>query len=242
MIYFPAKHYFEALSPQLEEDEEEIFFHHPTEDLYCNQLGIIFYNEEKYYMVHTSAGTTLRYTDRESGHQTKRAVGAKARIVWECYNSSGKTMTHPHFYHRNGNVMDFSYGNVVTAEDLTSKERMMVAGKRRRFIQESIRYLIQLEKKHEEGMGIEALYQSLMLPDWLVNGRQKLDGAPPKKERRPYTGGGRKSLVTLEEEEKVEELYFAGLTFKQITAEMGWKSLTKAKRIVRVRGLSRRNK
>lgn len=242
MIYFPARHYFEALSPQLEEHEEEIQFPHPTEDLYCNQLGIIFYNEEKYYMVHASSGITLRHTDAQSGHQTKRAVGAKARIVWECYNSTGKTMTHPHFYHKNGNVLDFSYGNIVTAEDLTSKERMIVANKRRKFIHESVRYLIQLEKKHEEGMGIEELYKSLMLPDWLINQRQKLTGAPPKKERRPSSAGGRRSLVTLEEEDKVERLYWAGFTFKQITAEMGWKSLTKAKRIARLRNLNRRNK
>ena len=241
MIVYPSRHLFEALSPTLEEGEEELRFQHPVEGIFCNQLGILFYDESRYYMVHHGGTTTVRYIDAESGHQTKKALGTKARVVWECYHGREMTQSYAHFYHRNGNIMDFSYGNIVTAEELSPKERILVASKRRKFIQGSIKYLIQLEKRHEEGMGIEALHEALMLPDWLINSRRKLDGAPPKKERRPYSGSGKKSMVTIEQEEKVETLYLSGITIKQITAEMGWKSTSKVKRIIRIRALSRKN-
>ena len=60
MKFHKFTNYFNALSPSLEEHEEEIFFHHPVlPDVYCNQLGALYVDEDRYKVKQTRAGVNI---------------------------------------------------------------------------------------------------------------------------------------------------------------------------------------
>ena len=108
MIIHPTTNYFDALSPQLEDHEPEIFFQHPTEDIKCNQIGAIYYNEEKYFYLNVAIGGVIREAAYRPGEKSRRNVGSKVRVVWECY--TGKVYDGPgtpHFFFGNGNLLDY---------------------------------------------------------------------------------------------------------------------------------------
>ena len=51
MIRSTHVNYFEQVLPKLEDEEEEVWFTHPTENIKCNQIGFLVYDDQEYMMV-----------------------------------------------------------------------------------------------------------------------------------------------------------------------------------------------
>ena len=231
MIVYPAKHLFEAKFPTLEDDEEEIFFHHPVHDIKCNQLGVIYCNES-IYGVYDKRGTSMvRVT------KTSISVGTKCKVVFECY--TGKTIHSPHFFYVNGNPLDLRKENLVVSGPLSGKEREPYLKTKNRFIKASVEHLLKLEAKMEvQGIDKTELHEMLLLPQWLIGARERYV-APAPKQPRITSRGVAKPRTTDEEADEIEKLFYMGLTFYAIIDRMGWKSTSRVKKIVQDRKLVR---
>ena len=234
MIVPKATNIFDALAPMLEDHEEELFFQHPTEDIKCNQLGVVYYNEDKYLYLHNKQGGSFM----ESG--TRRNLGSKVRIVWECYR--GQTHSgagSPHFFFANGNILDYRPENVFLSNELMPKEKAEMARSKAKFILFSIQRLMELEIYYEKrGIKKEDLYTAMLIPVWLVNARKRITPPLVGGEKKPPQKG-KKTRTTPEEIDEVIKLFKMGLTYYNIMIRMGWKSNQRIKKIVQDYGLVR---
>lgn len=227
MIVPNPKHLFEATSPVLEDHESEIHYQHPTEDIYCNQLGIVFYNEEKYRLLVSNAGIAVKTRENVN-------VGSKNRIVWECYrNQIYSGAGSPHYFHMNGNVYDFTPDNLKISTELTTRERAAASAARSAFIKESVKYLKALEKKFEKrGIEIHNLYETLNLPTWLINARKRT--MDPSLENKPKMAfKGNRCRTTVEDLDIVLSMHQRNYTYKEIADFMNWPSKSRVGKIVR---------
>lgn len=100
----PAKHFFECFPPLLNKDEEEVWFRHPILPLQCNQLGVIEYDEEVYTCTNQSK-IKMVWNGKADW------IGTREKIVMDCYE--GFSHKHYIFFHRDGNLCDFRYENLV---------------------------------------------------------------------------------------------------------------------------------
>jgi hypothetical protein len=234
VIIHPAKHFFEAKFPSLEDHEEEIFYQHPTLDIKCNQLGVI-YCDESVYGVYDKVGTSMvRVT------KTSISVGTKCKVIWECY--TGKTVSSPHFFFANGNRLDTTKENLILSGPLSAKEREPYLRTKNRFIKASVEHLIKIEERMERvGVDKNDLYEMLLLPNWLKGARSKYKAptANPPKPARVISKGAPKPRTTQEEADEIERLFHMGLTFYAIIDRFGWSSTSRVKKIVQDRGLVR---
>lgn len=240
MIQFPCTNFFDAKPPILEDHEEEVFYKHPLHDIKCNQLGALFVNEEKYYVVYTVHGTYLRIREESGDLKFRDNIGMKQRVVWECYNStvlnSGRQI-----YHVNGNVLDFSFGNLVPTGHRRNKEAQAILSTRRRFIKTSVETLLELEAKYEKrGMEKEQLYELLMLPHWLLTARKRWGTLRTRSKVKSGNWTGKASKVTSEEEERIIHYFDQELTYGEIMLRMGFKSKTPIRRVLARWGRSRK--
>ena len=232
MIVYPAKHWFEAKFPTLEDHEEEVFYQHPTLDIKCNQLGVI-YCDESIYGVYDKVGTSMvRVT------KTSISVGTKCKVIWECY--TGKTVSSPHFFFANGNRLDTTKENLILSGPLSAKEREPYLRTKNRFIKASVEHLLKIEERMERvGVDKDQVYEILQIPQWLKGARLKyVPPAAPKKQK-TYSRGTPKIRTTQEEADEVEKLFHMGLTFYAIIDRMGWTSTSRIKKIVQDRKLVR---
>jgi hypothetical protein len=100
--------YFELILPTLEADEEEVWFTHPFENIKCNQLGILDFDDQEYLMV--DLPTKSCYL-RKRNHEGKFviSIGTKSNVVWECYHQK-KYKTR--ILHTNHNEKDYTFDNL----------------------------------------------------------------------------------------------------------------------------------
>jgi hypothetical protein len=231
MIVHPSRHWFEAKFPSLEDHEEEIFFPHPVYDIKVNQLGVIYCDNDK-YGIYDKVDTSMV---REQA--TRRSLGTKTRIIWECY--TGVLVFTPHFFYVNGNPLDTRFENMVLSGPVSAKDRQPYLRTRARFIQASVEHLIKLEDRMEKvGVDREQLYDMLLLPQWLKGARAKY--LPPRPKHQKNTSlGTSKPRSTEEEIAEVIKLYNMGLTFYAIIDRMGWTSTSRIKKIAKDYGLTR---
>ena len=228
MIVYPAQHLFEAKFPKLEDHEEEVFFHHPVEEIYCNQLGALYYESSSYVCYDKNESNVVR------NQKTGKNVGTKIRVIWECY--TGKIVTNPHFLFVNGNPLDTRRENMRKISELPKKEWEALQSVKKRFIQKSVEHLVKLEERASKmGLSNSELNQILMLPYWLVSARRRLGDTPTKTNKIP----GPKARTTEEQADEIEKLYLQGLTYYAILQKFGWNSNHRVKKVVRDRGLSR---
>jgi len=112
MIVHPAKHFFEAKLPELEDGEEEIFFRHPKWPLKVNQIGIIFFDNEDEVIYGPDNNFRIRNRGKEK-HSAYYGIGPKPRVCYECYHNvlcEGK-----HTYFIDGNPLNCSIENIMLA-------------------------------------------------------------------------------------------------------------------------------
>ena len=232
MIRFSCTSLFDAKSPMLEEDEKEVFYQHPVYDIKCNQLGALYLNDDKYYLVQSALGTYVRIKEANADSNFRDNIGMKQKMVWECYNNihltSGKQ-----FYHVNGNILDFSYDNLIPTGYLEEKLMAPIISRKKKFVKSSVERLLELEVKYEKrGIEKEQLYELLQLPPWLIKERKKLTTlqTKPKIKRGDYVG--KASKVTPEEEQRIIHYFDQELTYGEIMLRMGYKSKTPIRRIL----------
>lgn len=240
MIQFPTTNLFDAKLPIFEDGEEEIFYQHPEFDIKCNQLGALYLDEDVYYVVYSRYGIYVRSRENQNGKiKFRDNLGMKQKIVWECYAgrrlNSGKQ-----FYHVNGNVLDFSYGNLAPAASSDPKAAAAMVGKKKRFIQTSVDRLLELELKYQErGIPKDELHELLQLPQWLISAREKKISPPPKRIKRgDYVG--KASKVTPEEEALIVHLFDQGLTYGEIMLRVKFKSKSPIRRVIYKSGRGRK--
>jgi hypothetical protein len=230
MIVYKANHLFEAMFPSLEDGEEEVFYQHPEHDIKVNQLGVIYCDNDK-YGIYDKVDTSMV---REQ--ITRRSLGTKTRIIWECY--TGQSLFTPHFFFVNGNALDTRKENMVLSGPLSAKDRQPYLRTRARFIQASVEHLMKLEDRMDKVNKAE-LYDMLLLPQWLKSARKKYLPPKPPKPKKTYTKGTPKTRSTEEEIAEVIKLYNMGLTFYAIIDRMGWTSTSRIKKIAKDHGLTR---
>lgn len=230
MVIYPARHLFEAKFPSLEADEKEIYYHHPVHNLYVNQLGVIFCDEDE-YTIYCKHGFDIVYS------KLKRAnCGSKGRVIWECYNN--QEIKNPHFLYANGNPYDTRKENLVLIKTVSAKDWAGLSRIKKAFTKASVEHLLGLEVRLQAlGFTQKEAFTFLGLPNWLMVARRDYPGAPPVvgQSRR----GGSQSKTTEEEKAEVCSVFKAGLTYSKIVAHMGWKSCSRVKKVVKDAGLSR---
>lgn len=173
------KHWFECLYPVLGESEEEIFYHHPTEEIKCNQIGILFYSDERYVSYDMPTGSVVReFSSYNKGKM--RIVGAKPKIIWECYY--GRPLeSGSHFLFLNGNPLDVSKDNLLAINKTDPTTKAIAIEVKREFIYNSVQHLVKLEEKYKKrGIDPETLHKLLIIPNWLSGARKRWKGPVPK--------------------------------------------------------------
>lgn len=173
------KHLFECVYPVLPEHEEEIFFQHPTEAIKCNQLGVLYYDEERYVTYDLRSGSIVREHAAWNGVKP-RLIGSKPKVVWECYHNE-KLGNGIHFFYVNSNPLDWTVENLLIQNRLDAKSRLEAGKSKSLFIKNSVEHLIKLEVKFKEkGIEKKELHQALQLPTWLSGARSRYTGPVSK--------------------------------------------------------------
>jgi len=238
MIVHPAKHLFQAKFPSLEDGEEEIFYQHPLYDIKVNQLGVVYCDNEVFGIYDKGDTSMVRH------QKTKKAVGTKHRIIWECY--SGEIVHSPHFFYANGNPLDTRKENMILSGPLSAKERTPYLRIKTKFVQASVEHLVKLEAKMEAvGISKTELYAMLLLPHWLKGARsrwtpdQNLNQKSKDNSKSLLPANPDKARTTPQEVEEVVRLFNLGLSFYAIMQYMGWNSTSRLKKIAKDHGLER---
>ena len=179
MIIHPAKHWFETMLPELEPGEKEIFFKHPVEDIKCNQLGVIYYDEERYVCYETRSGSAVKELEKWNKKRA-RAVATKTKVIWECYHGDNLE-SGTQFLYTNGNPLDVTKENLLAITRLDATVRQNASKTKKQFINNSVDHLIKLEAKYKKrGIDSDLLHELLLLPNWLLGARKKWTGPVPK--------------------------------------------------------------
>ena len=109
MIFHTSNHLFEARCPELEPDEEEIFFRHPTIPCSVNQLGITYFDDRVETSWSKAEGKwNLKFY--EDGKKRERVV-IGVKLVYEAYHQIdlGKGYR---VIQKNGNPLDKTIENL----------------------------------------------------------------------------------------------------------------------------------
>lgn len=106
MIHFPFTHLFDAMCPQLEEHEIDVWYRHPVYDLSCNRLGIIVFGDDAIW---TSNSREVWITPASTGVRTN--LGSREKIVMECYTQT--TYYNYQFFHLDNNPYNLTQENLV---------------------------------------------------------------------------------------------------------------------------------
>ena len=217
MKFFPHTNYFDALSPVLEEHEEEVFFQHPKYDFYCNQLGALYFKDEMKAQVRE----TGQYKILAPGDFRYISLGYKERIVLECYH--GFTYKSFSIYHKDGNPYNYTQDNLV-AFKAGDKENLKYKKERRDFIIQTIKYMNSREpfitKRNIEPIDY---WEALQIPKWLML-EYKIYQGKPLPER---TGEKKKYMKGDEQREVLKRIYDmkqAGNSWNVMMEELGIKS------------------
>lgn len=216
----------------LEDDEEEVFFQHPVYEIKCNQLGVLYYDEEVYASYDKGGSSVVRKI--ETATTPRIVLGTKQRVIWECY--MGRIFISPHFVYVNGNPLDTRFDNMKIVTDLPRKEWAKYQETKRKFIKASVLHLLEMEVRMQKmGLTKEELHSFLLLPNWLVAARGRQDLPPKQYSRNPFT----RVRTTPEEADLVEKLFHEGLTLYAIMKRMGWTTTQRIKKVIKDRSLVR---
>ncbi len=151
-------HYFNYKLPTLDEDQEEIIYHHPEYPIYCNQIGTLFVDEDiDSELIFTSLNetVTLNWDKQKLSKQ-------KLKLIYECY--TGDTKRTPTLRNLDGNPYNTMYENVVYDE----KHKEIAILNFLDFQHNSVSFMMKRDLWLKE-RGIEACdyWSHFKLPNWL---------------------------------------------------------------------------
>jgi hypothetical protein len=166
MIRSTHANYFEQVLPKLEDDEEEIWFTHPTENIKCNQIGFLDFDDQEYMTVDLPYKSCY-IRKKNSAGKFVISIGTKCNVVWECYNQ--KT-TKTRILHANHNENDYTFDNLHCTVGETPYEKVVRNKKKREWETRSAEILLEKEASMAaKGLTKETYRALLMIPSWLID-------------------------------------------------------------------------
>jgi hypothetical protein len=166
MIRSTHANYFEQVLPKLEDDEEEIWFTHPTENIKCNQIGFLVYDDQEYMMVDLPHKSCYLRKKNPAG-KFIISIGTKCNVVWECYHQ--KT-TKTRILHANHNENDYTFDNLHCTVGETAYEKVLRNKEKREWETRSAEILLEKEAAMAaKGLDKSTYRAFLMLPEWLID-------------------------------------------------------------------------
>lgn len=226
MIIPKPKHYFEATYPVLEEGEEIIWYRHPEHPLSCNQLGMVFFDDDIVWCF----GRRNQYRYNVKGNPKFFILGSEERVICECL--TGISYKGKAFLYKDGNPYNKTLENLLPYKSINTDELKDANNRWREFVNASVDYM-NSRKPLIEKRGIDpAEYWSLMeLPDWLIKRWSKGTPMPKSRirkkseqERPPRPGGYVVNPWKLEKAALIHKLHDEGLSQKRIAELVGLKS------------------
>lgn len=231
MIVYPAKHLFEAMFPQLEDHEEEVFYPHPILDIKCNQLGMLYMDENKFFIQTSKGREVVRRAEGRGDERHYTLAITKQRVVFECYRGE-VTEKGSHLFYLNGNPMDLREANLKMRLQMSAEEIKTATAIKKAFVVASAEHLISLEDTLQKTRGVDpdVLIKFLNLPKWLVAERARIKGIKVKKPTRPST-------ISKDDWEQIVKLGKEGHRMTEIAKMLGYKHLNKIRGIFLKEGL-----
>jgi len=166
MIAHQPKSWWDCVLPKLEDEEEEVWFTHPTENIKCNQIGFLVYDDQEYMMVDLPYKSCYLRKKNPAG-KFVISIGTKSNVVWECYNQ--KT-TKTRILHANHNENDYTFDNLHCTVWETPYEKVVRNKKKREWETRSAEILLEKEASMAaKGLDKETYRAFLMLPSWLID-------------------------------------------------------------------------
>lgn len=163
--------YFEQVLPSLEADEEEVWFTHPFENVKCNQLGILAFDEEEYLMVDLAHKSCYI---RKRNHLGKFviSIGTKSNVVWECYH---QIKSKSRILHINHNEEDYTFDNLYSTAEESQYEKVVRNKEKREWETRSAKVLLEKElEMAAKGLDKETYRNLLNIPSWLRSATDSL--------------------------------------------------------------------
>ena len=171
MITVDPNTYFDCVLPRLEDDEEEVWFSHPTEAIKCNQLGALDFNEEDYSIIdlpHKSC--YLRR--RDSRGKFLISIGTKANLVWECYHQRSAP---GRILHLNHNELDYTFENLFSTEGESPYNKLLRNKEKQEWVKDSARVLVRKEAAAAaKGLDKDTYRAFMRFPAWLIKAADSL--------------------------------------------------------------------
>jgi hypothetical protein len=163
--------YFEQVLPSLEADEEEVWFTHPFENVKCNQLGVLDFDEEEYIMVDL-VHKSCYIRKRNALGKFVISIGTKSNVVWECYHQTKSTSR---ILHANHNENDYTFDNLHSTADETQYERVSRNKSKREWERLSAERLLEKEAvMAAKGLSKETYRALMTIPKWLSDAADSL--------------------------------------------------------------------
>jgi len=211
-------HYFSYTPALIPENEQEVFYRHPTFPVEVNQLGVLFPDDG--YSINTWKGDEKI---RVHCLATNSALvnTSKSRIILECYLGQKLSPTRSAYIFLDGNELNFCYTNLYMRDRLSEDQLEQAIQNKLLFRENSIRYLKNLEKKiTTKGLDLEKYLGFLGLPGWLCKKaliKFKSKGSMKISSKLPNPGNMEKMM-------RVVRLKNIGYTQSQIVREMGFEN------------------
>jgi len=227
MIIHPCTSLFDCKYPELEPHEEEVFYQHPLySDIKCNQLGVLYYDEDKYYFSQRWGNPILWYTG-----SNKDNVGGRYKITWECYHGRVSPGLVNLF---DMNPYNCTKDNLYVNCDLKKSEYAERIKYRRRFIYNTVMQLEAFAERHPymtpgeimSELNLQRVYRTAWTSH-LAGVRVKVPTEPINK---PYT------KPRPDDDERVKALFFSGATQLEIARAMDWGSTMRVRNMIKKHG------
>jgi len=157
-------HYFNYVPATIPDEEQEIFYRHPTLPFCVNQLGAIF--EDEGYSVNYVKDKDIRLFQLQTNKPI--ATGRRTRLILECYLGEVIGLERKIILFLDGNPMNYGINNIKLREDLTIKQLKEALENKDRYKDLSIEHLKKLERRVlEKGFDTNRYFKFMRLPNWL---------------------------------------------------------------------------
>jgi len=197
MIYFPCTHLFDAMCPQLEDHEIDIWYQHPLYDLSCNTLGIIDFGDS---LAWTSSPENIwiRPIDGKERH----SLGSREKIVMECYTAT--LLPNHQFFHIDNNPYNLTQENLVYFNYRSRDPGLRYYNKKLRdFLAKTVDYMNSRSAiLINRGVKPQIYWEAMSLPSRVMSLWRKVNcgsGKKPVKNPRGYYKPNSASIKILEE-------------------------------------------
>jgi len=197
-------HYFNYL-PKIQDYER--IFHHPHYPFSSTAFGALIPDDGYVFSAKSETNFGLR---KENGEEVIQRLPLRVRLVWECYN--GITINEKRVHYLNGNPLDFSYGNLVTQDQVDREKIREAVAKKEQFYKATAQHMLEVDKKLQNRNIDPSYYWELVsVPKRIMKYYTKLKGISVKEK---CTG------PSYQLRNNIYELYHSGYTVKQIKQKL----------------------